>query len=671
MKLCLSTLFLTLCLAASSWAQEVLGSVDTLGVPEVIGEIPGGENVLDQIQTEVEDTELMDHLLWLKEHPFDLNTVSREELETIPGVTPADASAIVDLRKFVKRFTSVSQLASIEENGEGILKKVRLYVIVRGDQRDMQPQFGVTIRSRTTKDLQTRKGYADNSFLGSPLKSYNRMVLARSNLEAGALFEKDAGERVADGFASGYVRLRDWSFVSGVVVGDYTVESGQGLVLWRGTAFGKGSDAVSIVQKSSLGAQPYRSTDEFNFLRGVAANSQISTRVGEFHVSAFFSRRSLSGTISTADTVSSFYEEGSYRTDSELKRKNAVNERMIGGRVRFKGLEEWNVGVSYYHSSFDKYTSQGLMVRGLETAVGGIDAKAQFDRISMFGEVARSEENALAGIAGAILAIGPKTSVAIVYRDYSPQFNNVHAHGFGENDGTSNERGMYIGLETPLIHSFKLTGYFDQFKFPSQTYSSPLPTQGHEVLAQLDGTLTRRLELTARFTTKTVEGIESVTDPYNRSEHEIVDRSQQKVRLTGTYRVSRQLCVKGRLELTQVDYPPLKRGEQGNLFYQEVQWKPSDAFSLEARLILFDTYSYDSRLYEYENDLRGVFSNPALYGKGRRWYLLLGYSPNNLFRISAKYSETQKDGVKSIGSGLTEISGDLDNHVSVQLDVKL
>jgi hypothetical protein len=343
---------------------------------------------------------------------------------------------------------------------------------------------------------------------------------------------------------------------------------------------------------------------------------------------------------------------------------------MIGGLVRLKSSEEWSVGASYYRSTFDKVVSREFAFIGKETSVGGFDANARLGRVSLFGEVAHTNENALAGIVGGVLALGTKTSVALVYRDYSPRFINLHAHGFGESDGTNNERGMYVGLETPLIHGFKLTGYFDQFKFPSSTFSSPLPTQGHEVLAQVDGPAAPRLDLTARFTTKTVEDVESVVDLYNRTSHEIVERSQQKERFTIVYGISRRLNVKGRVELTQVNYTLLNRSEKGNLFYQEVQWKPTEALAVEARLMLFDTDSYDSRLYEYENDLRGVFSNPALYGKGRRWYLLFGYTLNNLVRISAKYSETQKDGVKSIGSGLTEIPGDLDNRVSVQVEVK-
>jgi hypothetical protein len=74
-------------------------------------------------------------------------------------------------------------------------------------------------------------------------------------------------------------------------------------------------------------------------------------------------------------------------------------------------------------------------------------------------------------------------------------------------------------------------------------------------------------------------------------------------------------------------------------------------------------------VYEYENDLRGVFANLALYGKGWRWYLLMRWRVADIISFSAKYAETRKEGVASLGSGLTEILGDVDNRIGVQVEI--
>jgi hypothetical protein len=105
--------------------------------------------------------------------------------------------------------------------------------------------------------------------------------------------------------------------------------------------------------------------------------------------------------------------------------------------------------------------------------------------------------------------------------------------------------------------------------------------------------------------------------------------------------------------------------------FQDVRVLPLDRLRIDARVIAFHTDSYDSRLYEYESELSGTLSNPALFGKGLRWYILARYEVSPAVDIWLKYSQTMREGVKSIGSGASEILGDRDSRLSVQLDVRL
>lgn len=643
---------------------------DTL-TPGAIEDIPRAEDLFDQIETEPDDIELMDHLLWLEQQPYDLNTVRREELESIPGVTPEEARAVIEFRESVKRIVSVDQLLLIEGIGETVHGKISSYVTV--NEPESIRSSTARLRTRVSSDLQPRRGYSEGKFLGSSLKTYNRFSMTSSSFEAGALFEKDAGERISDGFATGYARVRDVSIITDAIVGDYIIEAGQGLVLWRSSTFRKGSEAVSIARKSQLVAQPYRSTDEFNFFRGVVTSSSIPIGAGDIQVTTFFSQRSLSGALSGSDTLSSLYVEGYFRTDTDLIKKNAFTERVVGAIARFKASANFALGVSAYKSTFDKdvVAKDPSSFSGRETRIAGVEASGQIGKISVYGELARSGDGAGAGLVGAILGLNPYGSFALVYRDYGPEFRNLHGNGFGERSETNNERGMYVGVEVPITRKLKLSGYFDQFKFPMRTFSSPLPLSGHEVLVQVDASVVRKVDLTGRFTSKTTGTNETSTDAYGHNVKATVDRDQQKARFAGTYNLSSSIRLKGRIEATRVAYTGVKKRESGILLYQEVQSKLTEDLKLEVRLIFFDTDSYDSRLYEYENDLRGVFSNPALYGKGRRWYALMSYKFANILNFSAKYSETLKEGVKTISSGLTEIIGDLDNRVSLQLEVSL
>jgi hypothetical protein len=663
MKLCLVGLLL--------FASQSHGQVsDPMNVPRdtlaAVGEIAGSDNLFGQFQNESDDLQLLDDLTWRQEHPYDLNTITKEELASIPGITPFDVATFIGFRDVVRKFTTVEQLRMMKGIGDELYEKLSPYVTVKKEVNLVE------LRSRTSRDLQPRRGDLDRMFVGSSVKTYSRLSMAAGDIQAGALFEKDGGEPISNGFVSGYAAVKDLAVLSQVLIGDYNVAAGQGLVLWRGTSFGKGSEAVAVAKKSGLGVQPYRSTDEFNFFRGIAGSSSFGLGFGRFEATAFFSRRILDATIDN-ETVSSFYEEGYFRTENELQKQKALVEQVAGGRLQVVGANGWSVGSTFFRSTFDKplISNRAYEFAGKEQSVVGFDAAVTMGSISAFGEIARSGDRAVAGVIGTILNISGKSNIALAYRDYAPAFNNFHASGFGERSETKNERGFYFGVDVQTLRWLKLSGYVDHFKFPWRTYSDPLPTSGHEILAQADAVASSRLNLSARLAHKSIEGTEADVDPFGRETRPIVNRVQDKYRLTVSYKATPRVHVKGRLEFTAVDHGQIQKREQGYLLFQDIRYEISKRFSIQARLIFFETDSYDSRLYEYENDLRGVFSNPALYGKGRRWYLVVHYNIASMLKLSAKYAETQKEAVTSMGSGVSEVMGDLDNRLSLQLDIVL
>jgi competence protein ComEA len=62
--------------------------------------------------------------------PVDLNTATAEQLDTLPGVGPATASAIIAHREQHGPFTSVDQLLDVRGIGEAKLEQLRDLVSV-------------------------------------------------------------------------------------------------------------------------------------------------------------------------------------------------------------------------------------------------------------------------------------------------------------------------------------------------------------------------------------------------------------------------------------------------------------------------------------------------------------------------------------------------------------
>jgi len=62
--------------------------------------------------------------------PVNLNTANEQELESLPGVGPSTAAAILDLRRQVGRFSSVDQLLDARGIGDAKLAALREFVRV-------------------------------------------------------------------------------------------------------------------------------------------------------------------------------------------------------------------------------------------------------------------------------------------------------------------------------------------------------------------------------------------------------------------------------------------------------------------------------------------------------------------------------------------------------------
>jgi len=135
------------------------------------------------------------------------------------------------------------------------------------------------------------------------------------------------------------------------------------------------------------------------------------------------------------------------------------------------------------------------------------------------------------------------------------------------------------------------------------------------------------------------------------------------------YTFGKTLRLRTRIEYLLVSNLSSTSKEKGILNFQEIKFH-YQSFNIYGRFIIFDTDSYISRIYEFENGLNGTFTNVPLWGKGIRWYLLIKYKLFNYLYLSLKYSETFKPDLKEISSGLNQIQNNLDNRFNFQIDYK-
>jgi competence ComEA-like helix-hairpin-helix protein len=681
------------------------------------------ENLSDD-EISGDPTELLELLEDLRDNPLDINRASATELGQIPALSPIVAEAIVRYREEIGRFGSVPELQAVEGIDVNTYLEARPYltigpppepaapgqVVPEPSPYPAAPTFTeiregarVEFLQRFQRRLDLGAGYdalpddlADGvppptRYLGSPERIYTRLRAAyRRTLSANLTLEKDPGEQFAFDpdvgsygydFASFHLAALDIGQIEALVVGDYVAEFGQGLVLWRAAGFGKGREAVRPLIKRGRGIRPYGSTDENQFFRGAAASVALTPALA---VTAFGSRRTLDASFNDVDTtdvevpitdatVAGLAADGLHRTPTELARKDALGETLVGGGAEVR-LERATVGVVGYHARFDNPLAPGdrpyerFDFAGDEVTTASAYASVFLGAFQLFGEVGQTD-GVVAGVGGAGVGLD-RFDAVVLARHYPRDFVSLHGYAFGERNGRGqNETGLYLGLGLRPTPRWTVAGYFDQYRFPWVRFALPRPATGHEALLYVEHRPRRWLTLYVQGRTETRETSADFVAPTGAVLSGLVPETRQSLRVQGEIEISRSLRFRTRVEGSRYreDDGPV---DTGVLLFQDVRWQATRAVRLDARLTFFDTEGFDARLYQFENDLLGVFANTLLYGRGTRTYALLTFKPGGRFEgldLRAKLAVTRFEDRRTISSGLAEIDGDRVRDLSLQV----
>jgi hypothetical protein len=670
------------------------------------------ENIAENTEAELDYTELIESLRYYRDHPLNLNYANRDELTDLVFLNEMQIFHLMAYRENYGLLISIYELQGIEGFDQITIDKILPFVMVSQEP----PPAKIPLRNalkygrhqiimRYQKVLQERTGYSDISdsawiekpnshYLGSNEKLYFKYAFRYGHkIRWGMTAEKDPGEvfllknvpdsiqklagdklRKGFDFYSGHVTLNDIGHLKSLTIGDYQLRFGQGLTMWGGLAFGKSSDAANVKRFAS-GVTPYSSADENRFFRGAAT----SIRLGEFEVSAFYSNNKIDASLDASDTldtdegfITSLQETGYHRTVNEVLKKDAIAMEVMGGNISYQknrlsiGVTgvvtqlDWPLGAP--EQLYDRYSFEGD-----QNINGGLDYAYLLHKVSLFGEVAMSKNGAFAQLHGLSATLHPRLIVSLVYRNYGPDFQNLFANALSESN-SYNERGFYSGLRLLLAPRWSLSAYMDVFKYPWLRYRVDGPSSGSEGLVQVEHVASGDVDINFRIKqqTKQINGTNEFVglDP-------LITYRKSSFRFHINYRVSPSVRMANRAEYLIFRDNAAYRGT-GYLVYQDVHWRPaSEKLTLFFRYALFDTDSYDERIYAYENDVLYAFSVPAYYYKGSKTAFMLKYNLFEKINIWARVSHLWFTNQKSIGTGLDEIDGDQKTEVKLQVQIKL
>lgn len=645
---------------------------------------------------EIDFTTLLDDLNDFYSRPINLNKASREELERLYLL---NEQQILALFAHIERYgplVDIHELQAIQGWDLNTIYTVLPFVRVSGVNEISKLSFGelftegshdLFLRYQTV--LEDQKGYESEEgepphYPGSKDKLYARYrYRLGQEVSVGFTAEKDAGEEFFKGsqkqgfdFYSAHLFYQGKGLIRNFVLGDFQLNFGQGLTLWSGLAFGKSAQSL-LVRRGRAGLRPYTSVNENRFLRGAA----VTFGHNALELTLFHSRNRVDGNIvqltDSSDTnnevlVSSFQTSGFHRTPSEIFDKDAVLQIYTGGHLAYK-KRRFNVGVSLLDARWEANVARKLQLYNQfelnenVTQTVGLDYAVVVKNLNFFGETAISANGGWATLNGVLAALNQSLSVAVLNRQYKRDFHSPLGNPFMESTRPANEHGTYFGASLKLNQRWYINAYADYYDFRWLRFAVNAPSNGREYLTQLTYKPSRQAEFYARYRSKTKARNQSFEDEQLAIP---LATEQQNIRLNGSFLVHPNIRLKSRIEWVNFQVKGQER-EHGFLIYQDLNFKKIQSpLSFSVRYALFQTDSFNARIYAYENDVLYYFSFPAYFSTGSRFYLLTKYHITHGVDLWVRYARWNYEDQQTVGSGFNEILGPIKSEVRVQLRLR-
>jgi len=608
-----------------------------------------------EIQSGSEGDEIIDPGL---DYFLNLNANDIAELLNSPILSQVQAQALIAHRQ---KFGMVLCVEELQVCGfdTAHLRKIKPFVYCGRPIVDEQFKFSSLLAAsrsevllRFRRNLQDKIGFAEDGnypfYRGDPNQIMFRYRMRAGNyFSAGIVMEKDPGEQAfasSNGgrmdYFSWHVFVRPNRIIRTLYFGDYQFQFGQGLVAWNGLSLGK-SVEVSQFYRRGMGFRPYASAGESGFNRGIASSIAIKN----WSIDVWTSYRKLDGSLIPSDTaftsfeVSSVNESGLHRTYDEIRKKASLSNISSGIHLQWEKKRlrnEWTLHQQYFDyplwAGDDPYEIYDAAGKNFLNA--GWAMRYLFNNASFYSEIALDKQQDKAMIFGMILMPDSRWTISLHYRNYDRAYQCIGCDGLREGSKTQNEKGILSGINWQMHQQLRLQAYLDQFVFPWLRYSTAGPSEGKEWLTQLTYTPSRTTEIYFRFKNE----IKSNDVDYNGYD---VPKASEKTnfRINVQWMYTKNWEFQSRCEWVQLKQETSNSG--GVLYFQEVRYKPlGKPYSFAIRWSMFDTDSYDTRIYTYEQDMVGAFSLPAYSDRGDKYYVLIRYRLMKGLDVWLRYSRS-------------------------------
>lgn len=642
----------------------------------ILREIDPIDRLLSKLQLDDDKyQETVEYLTSLLDDPIDLNHTTVDELTGLLILSPQQIAAIVNYGNYNGGYNSIYELQLVWALDKETILLIEPFLTISNMVEKESWSFK-QLSSRNQHTLMTRldipfykkRGY-NEVYLGSPLYNSIRYNLVnRKHFHVGFAAKKDAGEPIFNKYNrkgydsySYYIYLQDWRIINYLILGKYRLNYGLGLTLGT-SSFGSKFDQGSNLFQSANKVYKHSSTDEYNYLKGVA----ISLLIKRIEISSFVSNRSYDGVINKG-YITKLSKTGLHRTQKELDEKGSIQNLLYGGRVALSN-PYYRLGLNFIGYNYDgRFTTNEAKPYTKYNPVGNKFYNASVDYIFyvnkfiLKGELAKGKRG-IATLNYLYYAPTSEHDLLLIHRFYEQDYWAMYANPLFSS-ARSNENGWYASYATTLFSPFKVVVYGDFCSYPWWKYRLSKPSRLIDIGAKIEYSkhLEHQLMITYRFK-------DSERDKSG-SKGSIINRIQShQLKFQYVYNYSDMHTVKFMLGGNKFTEVVQKYGYHlsGRYSIQSSNQK----FKTDTQFSYFNTQSYDTRVYIYENAPLYSYSSYVFSGRGYRFSINLNYKPFQWLHLMCKWGMTKYLDRDVIGQSYEQIDGNLKSDVQIQLRIK-
>lgn len=621
---------------------------------------------------ESDKEEILVLLSELAEHPLDLNTATREDLERIPFL---NAQQIEDIQAYVYQYHGMRTLGELSmiESIDFQRRQLLSYFVYLSPVSDNKPFPSLkeilskghhTLLFTCKAPFYQRKGDI-NGYLGYPYKhSFRYNFHYNDYFQIGLIGAQDAGEpffsnksKFGYDHYSFYIQLRKLGKIKDLVLGRYKLSFGQGLVINNNLSFGKYA-ALSTLGRQTNGIRVYSSRSSINYLQGAAATIELAHNLD---LTTFLSYRTIDATLTSNGDIKTILNTGYHRTAKEMERKDNASQFTTGGNLNWR-CGRLTLGLTALFTHFDKALSPNTDLYYRRYAPSGndfwnvgINYSYMRKRWSLAGETATCNGGTLATINNISVQVKSNLSLLAMQRYYRYDYTGLFARGFAEGGKIQNENGLLLGTNWEIKHGLSLIAYTDYSYFSHPRFGSHTASRTWDNVLNLYYTH-KVWSLCAGYKLKLRE-----KDDFNKTA--LINEITQRGRLTLNYKA------KTWISKTQLDISACHNFSNsiGYMASENVTWVPNSWLQLTALLGYFHTDDFASRIYIYERRPLYSFSFPSFYGIGLHYALFARADLSSNLALILQSSTTSYFDRDKISSGLQQINGSTKSDLELQI----